>query len=149
MSVTEVTSSANVRARPRAKRPRSAVTSGRNLLLKGDPNSAWSRRYHDLISGHVADMGGADMLSEAQAALIRDAAALEIELEKMRGLLSEGQKVDLDLYGRIAGQRRRILESIGLERKARDVPSLAEYLAGKAAQQPAGESFADEAMVDD
>jgi hypothetical protein len=146
MSVTEVTSSANVRARPRAKRPRSAVTSGRNLLLKGDPNSAWSRRYHDLISGHVADMGGADMLSEAQAALIRDAAALEIELERMRGMLSEGQKVDLDLYGRVAGQRRRILESIGLERKAREVPSLAEYLARKATQPAAEESAADEAV---
>jgi hypothetical protein len=139
MSVTEVTPSANVRARPRAKRPRSAVTSGRHLLLHGNPNSAWARRYHDLIGGHVSDMGGADMLSEAQAALIRDAAALEIELERMRGMLSEDQKVDLDLYGRVAGQRRRILESIGLERKVREVPSLAEYLAKKAAQQPADE----------
>jgi hypothetical protein len=120
MSVSEVIPSANVRARPRAKRPRSAVTSGRHLLLQGNPNSAWSRRYHDLISGHVSDLGGPDLLSEAQAALVRDAACLEIELERMRGRLSDGEKVDLDLYGRVAGQRRRILESIGLKREARD-----------------------------
>jgi hypothetical protein len=99
-------------------------------LLQGNPNSAWARRYHDLIAGHISDMGGADMLSEAQAALIRDAAALEIELERMRGRLSEGERVDLDQYGRVAGQRRRILESIGLERRARDVgaPSLAQLI---------------------
>jgi hypothetical protein len=58
------------------------------------------------------------MLSEAQAALCRDAACLEIELERMRGLLSAGEKVDLDLYGRIAGQRRRILENSRLREEA-------------------------------
>jgi hypothetical protein len=54
------------RAPSRAKRPRSAVTSGRRLFVEGDENSAWSRRFHDLIIGHVADLGGADLLSEAR-----------------------------------------------------------------------------------
>jgi hypothetical protein len=125
------------RPQARAKRPRSALTSGRKLLLRGDVNSAWSRRYHDVLGGLVSDAGGADMLSEAQAALCRDAACLEIELERMRGALSEGGEVDLDLYGRVAGQRRRILETLGLQRRARDVtPSLANYLAAKAATKP-------------
>jgi hypothetical protein len=97
-------------------------------LLQGDPNSAWSRRYHDILGGHVADLGGADMLSEAQSALCRDAATLELELERMRGMLSAGEEIDLDLYGRVAGQRRRILESLGLKREARPVMTLDAYL---------------------
>jgi hypothetical protein len=77
------------------------------------------------------------MLSEAQAALCRDAACLEIELERMRGQLSAGEKVDLDLYGRVAGQRRRILESLGLKREARPVVTLEGYLSQRAAATPA------------
>jgi hypothetical protein len=41
-----------------------------------------------------------------------------------------GQQVDIDRFGRAASHLRRILEALGLERRARDVtPSLAEYLA--------------------
>jgi hypothetical protein len=104
---------------------RSAVTNGTRVLLDGDGNSAWTRRYRDLVAGHVADLGGLDLLSEAQIALIRDAAAMEIALEAMRGRMSRGEETNLDLYGRIAGHRRRILETLGIERRARDVtPSL-------------------------
>src|SRR5262249_7123661 len=67
----------------RAKRSLSAVTSGRKLFVEGDPNSAWSRRYRDLVSHHVADAGGRDMISEAQLSLIRRASALELELEAL------------------------------------------------------------------
>jgi hypothetical protein len=47
------------------------VTTGRQLFISGDARSAWSRRFHDL-----SDLGGADLLSEAQFWLIRRAAAL-------------------------------------------------------------------------
>jgi hypothetical protein len=49
------------------------VTSGRKLFVEGNPKSAWSRRFHDLVLGHVSDLGGADLLSEAQFSLIRRA----------------------------------------------------------------------------
>jgi hypothetical protein len=104
--------------RAREKRPRSAVTSGRKLFVKGDPNSAWARRFHDLVVGHVVDAGGRDMLSEAQFALCKRAAALECELEQLEGRLSQGEQVDLDRYGRAASHLRRILETLGLERRA-------------------------------
>jgi hypothetical protein len=65
------------------RKSRSAVTSGRKLLIGGDPNSAWSRRYRDLVVGHCNDLGGRDLLSEAQHSLIRRAAALAVELEQM------------------------------------------------------------------
>jgi hypothetical protein len=116
----------------RAKRPRSAVTSGSKLFVEGDPNSAWSRRFHDLVLGHVSDLGGADQLSEAQFSLIRRAAAIECELERLDARLSIGESIDLDSYGRCAGHLRRLFETLGVERKPRDVtPSLDQYLAMK------------------
>jgi hypothetical protein len=116
----------------RAKRPRSAVTSGRKLFVEGDPNSARSPRFHDLVLGHVSDLGGADQLSEAQFSLIRRAAAIECELERLDARLSIGESIDLDSYGRCAGHLRRLFETLGVERKPRDVtPSLDQYLAMK------------------
>jgi hypothetical protein len=169
-------------------RQRSAVTNGRRLFVEGDGASAWSRRYRDLVFGHTSDLGGAAVVSNSQAALIRRAATLEIELELLEGKLSQGggqrveqgrqgkrhppeslrliadnclamaaryqpsseakpnpeadegrygywltaarealkaasshESVNLDVYGRTVGHLRRVLEALGLERKARDV----------------------------
>jgi hypothetical protein len=99
------------------------------LWITGDSNSAWSRRYHDLIQGHVSDLGGRSNISEAQCALCKRAAALECELEQLEGRMSLGEQVDLDKFGRAASHLRRILEVLGLRRQARDVtPSLADIL---------------------
>jgi hypothetical protein len=121
MSALQVVSAADKGTQARARRPRSAVTSGRKLFVAGDPNSAWARRFHDLVVGHIADAGGRDMLSEARLALCKRAAALECELEHLEAKLSQGEQVDLDKFGRAASHLRRILESIGLERRAVDV----------------------------
>jgi hypothetical protein len=98
------------------RKSRSAVTSGRKLLIGGDPNSAWSRRYRDLVVGHCNDLGGRDLLSEAQLSLIRRAAALAVELEHMEARMSHGVEVDLESFGRAASHLRRIYEAIGLRR---------------------------------
>jgi hypothetical protein len=103
----------------RRKRPRSAVTSGRQQFITGNPNSAWARRFADLILGHVSDLGGRSTMSEAQLALCKRAAGLECELEQLDGRLSLGQEINLDSYGRAASHLRRMLESLGLERRAR------------------------------
>jgi hypothetical protein len=74
-------------------------------------------------------MGGRDLISEAQFALIKRAAGLECELEQMEGRMSQAETVDLDRYGRAASHLRRLLESLGLERRPRNVtpPSVEEY----------------------
>jgi hypothetical protein len=105
----------------RAKRPRSAVTSGRKAFIAGDPNSAWARRFHDLVVRHIGDLGGRDMLSEAQLSLIRRATSIECELERLDAMLSTGAEVDLDAYGRASSHLRRIFETLGIGRKCRDV----------------------------
>jgi hypothetical protein len=130
MSAIEAQVNDGERARARGKRPRSAVTSGRKLFVEGDPNSAWSRRYHDLVVGHVGDLGGRDMLSEAQLSLVKRASAIECELERLDAALSLGEAVDLDSYGRATSHLRRLFETLGLKRQPRDVsPALHEQLA--------------------
>ena len=103
------------------KRQRSRVTNGHALFVDGDGNSAWTRRFRDLVVQHTIDLGGADRLSQAQMGLVRRCAAISIELELMEGKLSKGEGVDLDLFTRSASHLRRIYETLGLERVARDV----------------------------
>jgi hypothetical protein len=121
MSAGEAETVQQKRTPSRAKRPRSAVTSGRAMFVHGDPNSAWSRRYHDLVVRHVGDLGGRDMLSEAQLSLIRRATSIECELERLDAMLSTGESVDLDSYGRASSHLRRLFETLGIKRLARNV----------------------------
>ncbi len=109
---------------------RSKVTNGRGLFVEGDGRGAWARRFRDLCALHVEDLGGSLALSEAQGSLIRRAATLEVELERREGQLATGGEVDLDAYSRAAGHLRRILETLGIERRKRDLtPTLADIAA--------------------
>jgi hypothetical protein len=75
------------------------------------------------------------LLSEAQLSLVKRAAAIEIELERMEGSLSAGALVDLDLFTRSASHLRRIFETLGVERRQRDVtPPLIDYWAERQAE---------------
>jgi hypothetical protein len=112
-------------ARPDARpsKVRSAVTNGFRAFIHGDGNSSWYRRFKDIVELHISDLGGHEHLSEAQLSLCRRAATMEVELERLEGQLSLGVEVDLDGYSRVTNTLRRTLESIGLERRARDVSS--------------------------
>jgi len=115
---------------------RSAVTNGKRLFIQGDGRGPWARRFKDLVALHVEDLGGSACISEAQASLIRRCAAIEVELEQLEGQMSQGSDVDLDRYVRMAGGLRRILETLGIERKPRNVtPDLKTYLREKYGEQ--------------
>jgi hypothetical protein len=103
------------------KRKSSAVSSGRRMFVHGDASSAWSRRYRDIVAGHVSDLGGKSALSEAEISLVKRVSTLEIECEQAEGKLSMGLEIDLDLYQRMLNSLRRALESLGLERRPRNV----------------------------
>jgi hypothetical protein len=111
------------RHRTKLKDLRSKVTNGTKVFaIGGDGRGAWTRRWKDLNEAHVADLGGLGGLSEAQLSLCRRCAALEVQLEQMEAKMSEGDvTVDMDLYGRLAGHLRRILETLGIERRAKPV----------------------------
>jgi hypothetical protein len=110
---------------------RSKVTNG-NLLPGVDGRSTWMRRLRDVISLHLADMGGEDGISEAEKSIIRRVATLTVELERLELVfaLADGAKPEqIDLYQRTANSLRRMLEAVGLQRRSRDVtPSLQDYL---------------------
>jgi len=124
-------------------RGRSRVSNGHALLpdLPGiDGRSAWVRRCKDLISEHVADLGGLDNTSVAERSLVRRAAVISTEMELLEARFAAAGQAsadDLDLYQRTAGNLRRLLEAIGLRRRSRDVtpPSVGEYLAHVAKQK--------------
>jgi hypothetical protein len=109
------------RAKVPPSRQRSAVTNGSKILHDADGNSAWTRRYKDLIASHASDLGGMEVLSEAQASLIRRCAAMEVELEAMEAKLSKGEEINLDLFTRTAGHLRRYLASLGIRRQPLDI----------------------------
>jgi hypothetical protein len=115
---------------------RSALTNGTSILADMDHRSAWMRRFRDLLRAHEADLGGEDILSEGQRAIIRRAAMLELQCEMLEQKFAakEGaaSRFELESYQRASNSLRRLLESLGLHRgrKPRDViPSLEEYAA--------------------
>ena len=106
---------------------RSAKTNGRRAFVDGDGRGPWARRWRDLQALYADDLGGESSLSEFQIGLVGTAATMRCELERLEGKLSLGEAVDTDMYGRIAGHYRRICETLGIERRKRDlVPTLAE-----------------------
>jgi len=110
---------------------RSRLTNGSHVLPGVDGRSTWARRFRDLMQLHLADLGGEDAVSEAERSIVRRAAALMVELERMELKFAtdeEAQAADLDLYQRTSNTMRRHLEALGLERRQKDVtPSLRDY----------------------
>jgi hypothetical protein len=104
-------------------------------LLPGiDQRNTWCRRARELIADHIADLGGESSITTAEHALIRRAAVLVTELERLelRFALAEQPKgADLDLYQKLTNTLHRTLQSVGLRRRAKviDPPSLQQYLA--------------------
>jgi hypothetical protein len=111
---------------------RSRITNG--ALIDGDGRSAWARRMRDLIVLHVGDLGGEDNVTEAEKSIVRRVATLTVELERMESMFAEAGEASPDeliLYQTCTNSLRRLLESIGLQRRAKPVESLAQYLEAK------------------
>jgi hypothetical protein len=114
----------------RAPSQRSKVTNGKSHFIEADSRGPWARRFKDLVELHVADIGGIEGLSEVQKQLVRRVATIETELERMEGQLAEGAEVDLAKYATVSNTYRRLAETLGLRRVAKDVtPTLAELVA--------------------
>ncbi len=114
---------------------RSRMSNGTAVLAGVDGRSTWARRLRDLITLHTNDLGGPENVSAAEASIIRRAATLTVELERLEARFASDGEADptaLDQYQRTANSLRRLLEAVGLKRRVRDVtPSVDEYLEGK------------------
>jgi hypothetical protein len=117
----------------RLRKHRSALTNGNRLfVLEGnaDGRSASYRRFKDVLEQILADLGGADMLSEGQRQLCRRAATLSIMAEGMECDAVGNKPFDVDLYGQLTDRLGRCLARLGLKRVAKVVDgsnALADY----------------------
>jgi len=112
---------------------RSRVTNGKGLFLgHEDARKPLARRFRDLTRLHSQDASpnGPEHLSQAQQQLIRRIAMIEVRLEVMEGRMVDGDEtVSLEEFCRASSHLRRMLESLGLRKVARDrTPSLAELI---------------------
>lgn len=110
---------------------RSRVTNGADLLATVDHRSLWARQFRDLCHLHIADLGGPDLVSKSEKALVRRCAALNVELERMEFQFAEAGAStlpELETFQRTSNSLRRILQTLGLKRRPRDVTmTLQEY----------------------
>ena len=69
-----------------------------------------------IVGAVLADIGGAENVSEIQRQLIAKFATLALQLEAMEAAAIEGNEIDLDLFGRClaicAGLQRRWASSV-------------------------------------
>jgi hypothetical protein len=87
-------------------------------------NSPWTARCRHLIEMHLEDLGGEQNCSANEQAIVRRAAVIITELEILENQFALAERTNpqlLDLYVRVASGLRRLLETIGLERRPRDV----------------------------
>jgi hypothetical protein len=91
-------------------------------------NSAYARRLRDLIAAFVSDLGGMDVCSEAERALVRRASVMVLQLEMLEASWSQNggaaSEKSLIVYQRTASALRRILRDVGLKRRAKDVTTV-------------------------
>jgi hypothetical protein len=113
------------------RKGRSRVTNGSVLIPGVDGRSPWVRRCKDIIASHISDLGGIDNCSAAERSIVRRASVMTVELERLEAKFAKAGEADaneLDQYARVSANLRRLLEAVGLQRRARDVttPTLAE-----------------------
>jgi hypothetical protein len=124
----------------RAPTQRSRATNGRSLFAQGgDMRTPWARRLRDVFALHVNDLGGPDAISEAEKSICRRAAVLTVELERLEARFATDTAAQgtLETYQRTAGALRRLLESVGLQRRAKNItPTLADLLAEDRGEAP-------------
>jgi hypothetical protein len=122
----------------RAATTRSRITNGKSLLAGVDGRSAEARRYKDLCMSFTDDCGGAAGLTEAQRALVRQAAMLSVQSEKLQGAMIRGEDVDLERQTRVANSLARTLSRLGIRKRVSRKLSVPEYLAQRDARLAEG-----------
>src|SRR5262249_52557041 len=115
---------------------RSAVTNGKRLHVVRPGDTAWARRFRDILAEIISDLGGPDLLSEGQRQLARRCATISIACEKIEGDAAAGAAIDLETYGKLTDRLGRTFQRLGLKREPRDIgPSLADIIAQDEAEE--------------
>lgn len=114
---------------------RSAVSNGTRLLSGIDGRSAQARRFRDLVKEFTAELGGEEIMTEPMRAMVRQAAAVTVESERMQAAIVRGDDIDTEQLVRVTNVLARLMN--GLKAKAKVAKAgqptgLSEYLRQKA-----------------
>jgi len=94
-----------------------------------DGRTQAARRAKALVETIETDLGGADRLTGAQRELVTRAAVLGALIQHSEVRMLAGKKVDFSDYLAAVNVQRRVLATLGLDRKLRDVtPDLGDYV---------------------
>ena len=107
---------------------RSRVTNGSKMIAGVDGRSADARRYRDLAMSFADDLGGAAVLTEAQRALVFQAASLVVQCEALNGAMIRGELVDVEQMTRVANALGRTLNRLGIRKRAPTKPSVSDNI---------------------
>lgn len=101
---------------------RTRVTTGKQLFLERvDERSLVARRYREVLSSLVSDLGGPESMSEAELIIARRAASLVVVAEQYESRMAEGGKLDLESYMPVVNTLSRLLTTLGLKRRPKQV----------------------------
>jgi hypothetical protein len=117
---------------PRTAVARSRVSNNADLLAGIDGRSGIARRYRDILAQVAVDQGGVDRMSEVRLQLCRRFASLCVVAEGLESRLANGEACDVGEHAIISSTLCRLSSRIGLGRAAKIVPSLADYIEGRA-----------------
>ena len=99
-----------------------------------DYRTALARELRDRFATVCNDLGGADRLSYMQRSLVERALWLEYWLSQQERELAGGKPFDAAKWTQGCNALQGIYSKLGLQRQAKDVPTLAQYLAKREAR---------------
>ena len=113
-------------------KPQGATRIGtQGALLQGvDMRTHGGRRFKELCADLVHHL--CDDPTAPQLAIIRRAAALAVWCEQAEAAQAQGAELDIAAYSTASNTLRRLLADLGIERRQKDVTTLASYIASKA-----------------
>ncbi|MCF6225769.1 MAG: hypothetical protein L3J22_05620 [Xanthomonadales bacterium] len=98
--------------------------------LPGVDGRTWSaRRYRELVAHISSDLGGE--LSMCKTAIVCRAAALMTWCEQEEAEHAISGKLNIQVYTTAVNSLRRLMADLGLERVAREVPNLSDWIRAK------------------
>jgi len=101
-------------------------------LSELDGRTAIAQVMRERYAAFTNDLGGVERLSYAQRSLVERALHLEYWLAQQERALIEGADFDVGKWTQAANALQGILSKLGLDRQAKDVPNLHDYLKQRA-----------------
>jgi hypothetical protein len=100
---------------------RARVTNHHGLLPGLDGRTPAARRFRDLVTSYISDMGGINQCSEIRLGLLRRLAAVTVQSELLEARMVNGEVVDMSTLCTLASTIVRLSQRLGLERRAREL----------------------------